>query len=174
MTVAVRTECQRVETVCVSVNKEIFDFDIGRMYLICHSRSDRAFRIARDLITTGHDILCVSRYHPDIIRSMWESGDFQSVWLSDRHHYGSIPANNLPRLKQRIESYLSSNGGGVVMIDGIEYISLFNDFSKLLMFIESLNEMIMERHAILLIQVDPRSFDQRSLARLRRFAEIVH
>ncbi len=174
MTVAVRTECQGVETICVSVNQDIYDFDIGRMYLICHCRSDRAFSIARDFISSGHDILCISRYHPDIIRSMWGSDDFQSVWLSDRNHSGAIPANNLPRLKQRIESYLISKRGGVVMIDGIEYISLFNDFSKLLMFIESLNEMIMEQHAILLIPVDPRSFDQRSLARLRRFAEIVH
>ncbi|MBM4237826.1 MAG: DUF835 domain-containing protein, partial [Euryarchaeota archaeon] len=58
-------------------------------------------------------------------------------------------------------------------IDGIEYLSLFNDFSRLQMFVEQINDIVMESRAILLIAVDPRLFDPRSLARLQRFAEVV-
>jgi hypothetical protein len=173
MTMAARTECQRVESINVSVNDELYDFDLGRIYLILNPRSDRAFTIARDFVSTGHKMLCVSRYHPQIVQGMWVTEDFKSIWLSERHGESNIPAHQLSRLKGKIASFLDGGVNGVVMLDGIEYLSLFNDFSKLLRFIEELNDLVMELHAILLISVDPRSFDQRSLARLRRFAEVV-
>ncbi len=174
MMAAVKSECQGIESVSVSVNNDIYDFDIGRMYLICNPRSDRAFSIARDFLSSGHSILCVSRYHPDLVRDMCSSREFRSVWLSDRRRDDSISANQLPRLKMRISSFLKSREGRVIVLEGIEYLSLSNDFPKLLRFVEELNDIVMELRAILLIPVDPRSFDRRSLARLRRFAEVVH
>jgi len=174
MMAAVKSECQGIESVTVSVNHGIYDFDIGRMYLIYNPRSDRAFSIARDFLSSGHNMLCISRYHPDLVRGMCGSPEFRSVWLSDRHSDDSISANQLPLLKMRISSFLKSREGGIIMLEGIEYLSLSNDFSKLLRFVEELNDIVMELRAILLIPVDPRSFDQRSLARLRRFAEVVH
>jgi len=173
MTMAIRTECQEVESINVSVNSDVYAFDLGRIYLILNPRSDRAFSIARDFLSSGQRMLCVSRYHPEIVRGMWINEDFKSIWLSERHGESNVPANQLSRLKGKIGAFLSDRGNGVVMLDGIEYLSLFNDFSKLLRFVEELNDMVMELRAILLISVDPRSFDQRSLARLRRFAEVV-
>jgi hypothetical protein len=173
MTTALRSECQGIESVNISVNQDLYAFDKGRMYLICNPRSERAFSIARDFVSSGFNILCVSRYHPEIVRSMWGAQDFQSIWLCDRHGDSNLAARQLSRLKRRIMAFLEGETSAIVMIDGIEYLSLFNDFSKLLMFVEELNDIVMELRAILLISVDPRSFDQRSLARLGRFAEVV-
>lgn len=173
MIMAARTECQGVESINVSVNNDVYAFDLGRIYLILNPRSDRAFSIARDFVSTGHKMLCISRYHPEIVQGMWVTGDFKSVWLSERHGESNVPAHQLTRLRGKIASFLGGGENGVVMLDGIEYLSLFNDFSKLLRFVEELNDLVMELHAILLISIDPRSFDQRSLARLRRFAEVV-
>lgn len=170
---AIGTDCQRVESINVSVNDGIYAFDLGRIYLILNPRSERAFTIARDLMSSGQKMLCVSRYHPEIVRGMWISEEFKSIWLSERQGDANVPATQLSRLRGKIEAFLSDGENRVVLLDGIEYLSLFNDFSKLLRFIEDLNDLVMELRAILLISVDPRSFDQRSLARLRRFAEVV-
>ncbi len=173
MKAAVRTEHGGIETVYVSSNHDTYSFDVGRMYLLFNPSSERAFEIARDFVSSGHDIMCVSRYHPGLIGRMWGSSDFQSIWLSDRSCAGSMSAKQLTQIKQKIHSFLRSREKAVVILDGIEYLSLFNDFHKLLRFIEDINDMIMEGHAILLVPVDRRCFDQRSVARLRRFAEIV-
>jgi archaellum biogenesis ATPase FlaH len=61
----------------------------------------------------------------------------------------------------------------VIMLDGIEYLCLFNDFNRVQMFVEHINDLVMASGAILLIPLDPQSLDQRSLARLRRYAEVV-
>lgn len=174
MMTAVRSECLGVESVSVSVNRDIYAFDRGRTYLICNPRSERAFSIARDFVSSGFRLLCISRYHPEIVQGMWGAQDFNSIWLSDRQGQTSVPANQLSRLKARIANFIMGENSGIIMFDGIEYLSLFNDFSRLLMFVEELNDMVMEGRAILLISVDPRSFDQRSMARLRRYAEVVH
>ena len=174
MSVAIRSECMGVETSRVSVNGDIFDFDHGRLYLIMDERLDRAMAIARDFVDSGYRMLCISRYHPEIVRGLWEGGEFHSVWLSDRLTPDSIAPGQLHRIRQRIEDFISSHEGEVVLLDGIEYLSLVNDFHRLLKFIEELNDLIMESNAILLVSVDPRLFDERSLACLRRFSEVVY
>jgi hypothetical protein len=174
MNVAIRSECMGVETSRVNVNGDVLAFDHGRMYLIMEERLDKAITIARDFVASGYEMLCVSRYHPEILRGLWGEGEFHAIWLSDRLTPNSIAPNQLNRISRRIEAFVSSHSGGVVMLDGIEYLSLSNDFSKLLRFVEELNDLIMESSSILLISVDPRSFDERSLARLRRFSELVY
>jgi archaellum biogenesis ATPase FlaH len=61
----------------------------------------------------------------------------------------------------------------VIMFDGIEYLTLFNDFQKVQMFVEEVNDMIMTSESILLMPVDPEALDGRSIARISRYTEII-
>jgi len=55
----------------------------------------------------------------------------------------------------------------------VEYLTLFNDPTKVQMFLEQVNDGIMASRALMLVPLDPLSMDPRYVARLRRFAEIV-
>jgi archaellum biogenesis ATPase FlaH len=79
----------------------------------------------------------------------------------------------LSQLRDRIDEFFTGKENAVAILDGIEYLSIHNDFRKLNIFFEELNDLVMSHQAILLIPVDPRVFDRCSLARLRRFAEVI-
>ncbi|MDD1768904.1 MAG: DUF835 domain-containing protein [Methanomassiliicoccales archaeon] len=165
---------QKVESVSVNVGGEVLIFDCGRTYFVVDQRLDKMLGIARDLVGAGNNVLCISRFHPDLVNDRWSERGMKSIWLSERPGTRNVPPSQLSRLTQDAASFTRNNPSSVIMLDGIEYLSLFNDFQRLQMFIEQMNDIVMESHAILLIAVDPRLFDSRSLARLQRFAEIVN
>jgi hypothetical protein len=164
---------QEVGSVSVSIGGEILTLDCGRTYFVVDQRLDKMLGIARNLVGGGSSVLCISRFHPDLVNERWSEKGMQSIWLSERPGTRNVPPGQLSRLTQNAASFVRNNPSSVILLDGIEYLSLFNEFQRLQMFIEQMNDIVMESHAILLIAVDPRLFDPRSLARLQRFAEIV-
>lgn len=57
----------------------------------------------------------------------------------------------------------------LVVLDGVEYITIHIGFAKTLLFIERVNEDLMPQRATLLILVDPACFDPKEFARLDHF-----
>ena len=147
--------------------------DQGRSYLILGERSDKAMTMVAELMRTGAHLLCASRAHPDLIADHWRGMMPEYLWLSEREGNGNVAPDQLSRLARRIEEHLRSHQNPAVYLDGLEYLALFNDFQRLQMFMEHLNDLLMDTGGIMLVSVDPRLFDPRSLARLRRFAEVV-
>lgn len=172
-TETVEESYRKVESINVSLGVGMLTLDCGRMYFVVDERLDKMLNMTRNLIGDGKNVLRISRFHPDLANDRGSEKGTQSIWLSERPGLKNVPPNQLSRLTQNVASFVKGNPGAVVLLDGIEYLSLFNDFQRLQMFIEQMNDIVMESHAILLIAVDPRLFDPRSLARLQRYAEIV-
>jgi hypothetical protein len=150
-----------------------FLFDFGRVYLICEKRMERTLRILQDFDYSGSTSLCITRLHPDLLSERMPGRTMDSVWLSERNGANNISPNQLHRITQRIASFLIGKKNAVILLDGIEYLCLFNDFVKVQMFLEQLNDMVMASKAIMLVPIDPVSLDPRSMAKLRRYAEVV-
>ncbi|MDW5562610.1 MAG: DUF835 domain-containing protein [Methanomassiliicoccus sp.] len=150
-----------------------FLFDYGRIYLVCEKRLDRTLRILQEFHYSGSKTLCVTRLHPDLLQERMPGMTVESAWLSERYGINNIPPNQLQRISQRIGSFLLGKKNAVVLLEGIEYLATFNDFLKVQMFLENVNDQIMSSKAILLVPLDPESMDMRSMAKLRRFAEVV-
>ncbi|MBI0584169.1 MAG: DUF835 domain-containing protein [Methanomassiliicoccus sp.] len=162
-----------IQTANFSVGEHDFLFDYGRVYLVCEKRMDKTLRILQDFDYSGATTLCVTRLHPDLLQERMPGKCVESAWLSERVGTANIHPNQLHRIAQRIGTFLIGKRNAVVLLDGIEYLCLFNDFVKVQMFVEQVNDLIMASKAIMLIPLDPVSLDQRSLARLRRYAEVV-
>lgn len=172
-TETVEESSHKVGSVNVNVRGQQLIFDCGRTYFIVDQRLDKMLAIARDLVSGGSSVLCISRFHPDLVNETWSERGMESIWLSERPGTRNVPPGQLSRLTQNAVAFTKNNPNCVILLDGIEYLSLFNDFQRLQMFIEQMNDIVMESRAILVIAVDPRLFDPRSLAKLQRFAEIV-
>jgi hypothetical protein len=170
---ASETEPRRYDSVNVRVGTETIGINWGRTYFVTGDRPDKAMRLLRSLARADRPVLCISRLHPDLIDKECAVIMTETFWLSERPGPSTLPPEQLLRITQRIADFVRRNQHAVVVIDGIEYLSLFNDFAKVHAFVEQLNDLMMESAAVLLVPVDPRLFDSRSMARLRRFAEIV-
>jgi len=167
------TAAGRFATVTVGTGSRALALDYGRTYLVVNQRVDRAFRIANDFAGSRTSVLCVSRLHPDMVRDRLSGESVTNLWLSERPGRQSVGPSELTRLVQSVLDFTRGNEHSVILIDGLEYLSLYSDFHRLQMFFEQLNDIVMETGSILLVAADPRLFDLRSMARLRRFAEIV-
>ncbi len=147
--------------------------DHGRVYLVREKRIDNTLRLLQDFDYSGAATLCVSRTHPDLLREKIPGSRIEAIWLSERSGDNNISPDQLHKLLHRICDFLMENKNAVVMFDGIEYLSLFNDFQKVQMFVEEVNDMVMTSGSILLMPVDPDALDRRSVARLSRFTEVI-
>lgn len=173
MIAAVDTENHGIKKTVLKMNDSLLELDHGRTYIILDEKMDRSMFISRSILKSGYRTLCISRYHPEILTGLWGGHKAETIWISTRVTPHSIPPTQLSRIKERVEQFVRMEEGSFVLLDGIEYLSLHHDFTRVMRFIEELNDIIMESHGVLLISVDPRSFDVRSLALLRRFSEVL-
>lgn len=151
--------------------EQIIDF--GRIYLVRDERLEKTVSITKSLADAGRDVLCISRYHPGIMAGRLPLRNMQLVWLGERSGEDRISPDNLGKLKHRIYSFAKEHKNGVVVIDGLEYLALFNDFHRLNVFYEELNDIVMETRNVLFIPIDERLIEPSDIARLKRYAEIM-
>jgi len=151
----------------------LFSLDHGRIYMVINERLDKTLSLISGLASTGKEIICVSRMHPDLLRERYPLQDIKGVWLSETGSSPRLSPGQLEKVVEEINDFVSSRKNAAAVLDGLEYISLFTDFRTLNIFLEELNDVVMASRSILLIPVDPRLFDPCQLARLRRFAEIL-
>ncbi|KQM11542.1 hypothetical protein AOA80_07580 [Methanomassiliicoccales archaeon RumEn M1] len=147
--------------------------DRGRTYLVYEKRMERTGHLARQLGEMGSRVLTATRLHPSLVAERTGLDADESIWLSERAGAGNVPPDQLNRLFQRISAFLSENPDGTVMLEGVEYILQYNDVKKVLATVERVNDVIMSSQAVLIISIDPMTLDPRTLAYLRRWAEII-
>lgn len=152
----------------------LFNLDHGRIYLIINERLDKTLSLINGLASAGKEIICVSRMHPELLRERYPLHKIKGVWLSESGSGPRVSPDELERIVEEITGFFFTRRNAAAVLDGLEYISLFTDFRTLNIFLEELNDAVMASRSILLIPVDPRLFDPCQLARLRRFAEILH
>jgi hypothetical protein len=162
-----------IDPLSLSTGNQGLLFDYGRIYIICEKRMERTLSVLQEYHYSGSKTLCVTRLHPDLLQEHMPGMAVESIWLSERNGANNISPNQLQKISQRISSFFFGKKNAVVLLEGIEYLTLFNDFVKVQMFLEQVNDQIMSSKAIMLIPMDPASMDLRSMARLRRFAEVV-
>ncbi|MGD0817312.1 MAG: DUF835 domain-containing protein [Methanomassiliicoccales archaeon] len=151
--------------------EQIIDF--GRIYLLKDERLEKTLSMTKSLADTGKDVLCISRYHPSIMVGRLPLRSMQLIWLGERAGEDRISPDNLGRLKHLIAIFAHEHKNAVVVIDGLEYLALFNDFHRLNVFYEELNDIVMDTRAVLLFPIDERLIEASDIARLKRFAEII-
>ncbi|TFG56788.1 MAG: DUF835 domain-containing protein [Methanomassiliicoccus sp.] len=152
----------------------LFTLDHGRIYIIINERLDKTLSLINGMASAGKDIICVSRMHPEMLRGLYPLQEIRSLWLSESGKSPRISPDQLDQIVEEISNFVQERKNAVAVLDGLEYISLFTDFRSLNIFLEELNDVVMASRSILLIPVDPRLFDPCQLARLRRYAEILH
>ena len=144
----------------------------GRTYVMKERKPQKALdRFAR-LVSEGYRGLFITRQHPNHV-SRGKISNVRLIWLSTTLGEDYMDPHNLSNLTALVRTYLEENGKAVVLLDGLEYLMINNDFDRILKFVEVLNETVMERQAILLLSVDERAFEEKQLALIERNATVA-
>jgi len=128
----------------------------------------RALEHFRRAIDRGFRPLLVTRQHPNHVVRRHADRDIRIVWLSTTLGKDYVDPHNLNSLSNLIANFVNDGPRAVILLDGIEYLTINNDFARILHFLEYVNEQIALRRAALILSVDDRAFNPKELAYIER------
>lgn len=146
----------------------------GVSYLIEEEKPNRSFGIFVDLVTHGAHGLCVTRIPPDDVRQEFGLMKTPIIWLSRTvDDKMCIDPAMTAELSMTIKNFIEESKNGVVLLDGIEYLIVHNNFNKVLKLLHDLNEAIAVYNAIMTIPIDKRILNEKEYALLVRDIKIL-
>ncbi len=112
--------------------------------------------------------MCLSRTHPDKVREQLGLEGLEVRWLSTNMTNEAISPVHLERIIYAIGDHLEKQDKGVVLLDGLEYLVVHNNFSKVLKFVHSLQDQVAIKNGTLLVPVNETAIGEEHLALLKR------
>jgi hypothetical protein len=153
----------------IKPTKSGFNVKRGMSYLIEEEKPQTSYGVFMDAVTHGAHGLCVTRIPPDTIRSEFGLQKTPIIWLSRTvDDKMCIDPAMTAELSMTIKDFIEESENGVVILDGLEYLIVHNNFNKVLKLIHDINEAIAVHQAILIIPVDRRILNEREYALLER------
>lgn len=144
----------------------------SHIYLVKEDRQERALSMFISAMREGRPGLSVTRTFPEKFRETYEVGDADVLWLSNIGKEDAIRPKDLEKLSLSLERFVTDTGG-VVMLDGLEYLITNNNFIIVLRLLQSLRDMVAMNNATLIVNVNPATLDSNQLNLLEREVDSV-
>lgn len=130
------------------------------VYLVREPKADRIFELFVDLVNTRSRGLCITRIHPDDLRSRYGLADAGFIWLSKsaaKKERGIAIAEptELVDIASAISEFAAEGGDAAILLEGLEYMISQNGFASVMRFLQNVNEKILLSDSYLLISTNP-------------------
>lgn len=142
--------------------------EAGRSYLVKERKPGKAWTYFTGALDDGLDGLYITRQHPNHVEKRHGPRTLRVVWLSTTLGKDYVDPHNLGALTNLINAFTEGDHRSVILLDGLEYLMINNDYPRILKFVETLHEIVMQRECVLLVSVDDRAFDPKEMAFLER------
>jgi len=138
----------------------------GSTYMIIDENIDKSFELFQKIVDTSMVGMCVTREYPEKIRKKYDLEDCSILWLSNVNRENAIRPKNIEQIKIEIEKFLESRNS-VILLSGINYLIINNDFRKVLHLLQSLKDLSAMSESILLVHIDSQNLDDYQLDLLK-------
>jgi hypothetical protein len=145
----------------------------GNCYLIEEDRHSRSFELFSELISNGAQGVCYTREYPNIIKKKYKLENVPVFWLCYSIGERRINPKSLNQLARDVTKFLHQNDEGVVLLDGIEYLIINNDFNEVLRTLHRMCEAVMQNSSRLIIPLNPETLNKKEVALLERNMEVI-
>jgi len=137
-------------------------------YLVEEDKPEASYSLFITAMGKGMKGFCVTRNYPAKIRSKFDLKETPVVWLSNVGRENTIRPKDLEKLSLSLEQFLAQAGGGIVLLDGLEYLITNNNFITVLRLIQSLRDQVAINQSILLMAVNRSTLESHQLNLLER------
>ncbi|MBS3817135.1 MAG: class I tRNA ligase family protein [Candidatus Thermoplasmatota archaeon] len=133
-------------------------------YLISEKESDKSgsFELFKNILKSEKEGLCVTRDYPDKIKDKYGLENVKMIWLSNVDREDVIRPKSLEKFSLTIENFLTRSGG-VILLNGLEYLVTNNDFRTVLHLIQSIKDQVAINEAILMIPINPDALEENQI-----------
>jgi len=141
-------------------------------YLIEEERTERGYSLLLEGMKQNMRAFCITSQYPAKIKSKYDLKDATIVWLSNAGKENAIRPKDLEKLSIQIERFLAGDGG-IILIDGLEFLITNNKFLTVLRLIQSLRDQAAINQSILLLSVNPLTLEKHQVNLLEREADVT-
>ncbi len=150
------------------------DIEKGVCYLVKEKKPEVSYRLFEILMEQKIPGLVVTRQYPERVRRERGLADVRVIWLSHTPGEDFHNPTAIGTLAKVLQKFIEDNSGeGVILLDGLEFLIINNGFLQTLMFVEHVNEFVMQHKAILLLPVSPDTLEEKELALLERNIKVL-
>ena len=140
----------------------------GMSYLVENEDPTDAYRLFVEEITQGSQGLCITRDFPNKVRKLYGLAQTPVLWLSNAEAEYAVEPVQLGRLYHKIEDFLKKAQSPIVMITGLEYLIVQNNFHSALKFLQLVRDQISIHDSILIASISPSTMGDKDLKLIER------
>lgn len=159
---------QQVET------KQKYELEPGYGYVIRDETQEQGYEVFKDIVTHGYKGLCLSRDFPEKIQKKYSFENTPIYWLSTMKGKNAFSPNEMPKIFNKIDDFMKKSDNTALLLNGIEYLITHNNFNSVLKFIQVVHEQIAITNSILLLPIDPETFDKQNIKLIERELRAFH
>lgn len=151
------------------------ELDSGCIYLTDWPGKVDGYSVFSHLVKQGKPGLCITRKNPENVRNIYGLSKTPFIWLSKNKNqsHQTIDPAELFRIHPTISDFVSKVGDGVVLMDGLEYLLLDNDFISVVKLMEQVNDTIMASDSRMILLIDPDAIDKKEFHLLKRWMKAL-
>lgn len=154
------------------------DVDVGSgfLYISDDVGTSYAYDVFADLMKQGKPGLCITRNNPKNIRAQYGLSKTPFIWLTKNKggEQQSIDSTELFKIHPTISDFVNKVDDGIVLLDGLEYLLLDNEFISILKLIEQSNDTIMASNSRMILRIDPDTLENKEFHLLKRWMKHLH
>lgn len=155
-----------------TIRKSKIQLRAGITYLIEDEKPINAFRLFADFVTNTNPGLCITRNFPSHVSVDFTLKKSSIYWLTRRKGEMTIDPVQLTMISHIIQEFMVKSKKSIILLDGIEYLIIQNDFKPVLRFIQHIRDEVLIQGANLLIPLSPESLSVSEVKLLERELEI--
>ncbi len=149
-----------------------FHLEAGVTYLFEDETMEKLFDVFLDLTSTGIAGLCISRNYPPRLLKGFHLKKNSVIWLTRRKGDDTLDPVQLSLISHSIQQFITENDPSIVILDGLEYLIIQNEFKPVLRFIQHIRDEVFTRKANLLIPLSTQALDTAEVKLLERDLEL--
>ncbi len=143
----------------------------GVAYLVEAEDPDGAYELFVSELAAGQQGLCITRDFPTKIRRRYNLTTTPVLWLSNAEQEFAVEPVQLGKLYHKIEDFLKKAEDACVMISGLEYLIVQNNYHSALKFLQLVRDQISIYDGVLIATISPSTLSEKDLKLIEREME---
>jgi hypothetical protein len=137
----------------------------SRISLLVEGYPRSGFKVFSSLSKVNENSICLTRLHPDYVAEKYSIKAKKCYWLSGCKGKDIISPKSLGQIVKVVKADAKA-GKPVVFLDGLEYLLLWNEMSKVIAALEEIQNILLATDGIMVICFDPLTLEQSDLKKL--------
>lgn len=140
-------------------------------YMVDESKPEHSYKVFKEKIFDGSSGLYISRRILDENEELQNTTYYQLITTKKTNTF--LNPNKLKEIINVIRRFTKEKNDPVVFIDGIEYLILMNNYSKVFKFLQKVREITEDRGATCIIPIDSYTLKSSELENIEKEFEFI-